>query len=295
MNKVFKLSDKEIKRCLKKLRAYGWNSVNSSNPYIEGQFKGKSLVAIIYSSGKVMFQGSEKSFEWQFIDDCLNKKSNYKKFVAHIGVDEAGKGDFFGPLVTASAFLDEHNYRDVIKLGVMDSKKVSDKKIRKMISEIESLCLFEVSILMPEDFNREYKSYQNINKLLAYQHSLVIEKLLQKLNKKDIACPFVLIDQFSKNPYRVSNVLGTLGKGIEFRQMHGGEADLSVATASIIARYHFIEAMDQLSNQWNIEFPKGATAVVEKGKEFVSKYGADSLSKVAKINFKTMEKVVSLF
>ena len=295
MNKVVKVSSKEQANCFDFFISSEWKRIEDSNQYVVWRLKGKGVIAIAYSSGKILFQGSDTSSDWILVEECLSSVLSKEKFQNHIGVDEAGKGDYFGPLVTAAAFVEEKNLEKLKGLGIMDSKKITDKKIAKIFDEIKDSLLFDVSILMPEEFNLLYKQYQNINKLLASQHSLVIENLLTKLDSLGRDCDYVLIDQFSKNPMRVKGVLGVKGRDVEFRQMHGGEADIAVAMASIVARYHFVQSMDKLSEKWNIEFPKGATDVVNVGKEFVAKYGVNNLTKVAKVNFKTTEQVVKLF
>lgn len=295
MNKVVKVSSKEQAKCFDFFISNEWKRIEDSNQYVVWRLKGKSVIAIAYSSGKILFQGSNSSSDWVLVEECLSFVLSKEEFKSHIGVDEAGKGDYFGPLVTAAAFVEKKNFEILRGLGIMDSKKITDKKIEKIFDEVRDSLLFDVSILMPEEFNLRYKQYQNINKLLASQHSLVIENLLTKLESLGQNCEYVLIDQFSKNSARVKDVLGIKARQIEFRQMHGGEADIAVAMASIIARYHFVKSMDKLSEKWNIEFPKGATDVVDVGKSFVSKYGVNNLTKVAKVNFKTTEQIVELF
>ncbi len=295
MNKVVKVSSKEQAKCFDFFISNEWKRIEDSNQYVVWRLKGKGVIAIAYSSGKILFQGGDTSSDWILVEECLSSVLSMEKFQNHIGVDEAGKGDYFGPLVTAAAFIEKRNLEKLKGLGIMDSKKITDKKIEKIFDEVSDSLLFDVSILMPEEFNLLYKQYQNINKLLASQHSLVIENLLIKLDSLDRDCDYVLIDQFSKNPMRVKGVLGVKGRDVEFRQMHGGEADIAVAMASIIARYHFVQSMDKLSEKWKIEFPKGATDVVNVGKEFVSKYGVNNLTKVAKVNFKTTVQIIELF
>lgn len=295
MNKVIKLSSEDIKSVLQRFLVKGWNLQESKNPHVLWSLHGNDLVVMAYSSGKVMIQGRDSSTEWRIVNQILESDESQASNVPHVGVDEAGKGDFFGPLVTASAYVDNNIYPKLISLGITDSKKISDKKIEKIFNEIKGLCMFEVSVLMPAEYNQLYKQFNNGNKLLANQHSLVIENLLKKLIEADKKVEFVLIDQFSKNKSRVSSVLGELGRSVEFRQMHKGEEDIAVATASIIARYFFVKSLEDMEKEWDFKFPKGATDVINAGKEFVKRFGQDDLNKVAKTNFKTVNQVFSLF
>lgn len=283
------LSMDEAKRVRDVLLSLGWKDADINNEYIALRMKNeKGAVVTLYTSRKIVFQGKE---DFTDIVQAIQGDSNVD-FVSHIGVDEVGKGDYFGPLVVVSCFVDEEFFKKVKAIGVGDSKKFSDSRILKMYEEMKEYPYYYPSIVSPEEYNRLIKETGNVAILLAKQHSKVIEMALEDLRRKKIECKKVVIDQFSSKQNRVKDELGTLGKGVEFEQYHKGESDIAVACASVFARAIFLEEMEKMSNEYYFDFPKGASHVIEQGKEFVKRYGADELGKVAKVSFKTTRKLV---
>lgn len=283
------LSMDEAKRVRDVLLSLGWKDADINNEYIALRMKNeKGAVVTLYTSRKIVFQGKE---DFTDIVQPIQGDSNVD-FVSHIGVDEVGKGDYFGPLVVVSCFVDEEFFKKVKAIGVGDSKKFSDSRILKMYEEMKEYPYYYPSIVSPEEYNRLIKETGNVAILLAKQHSKVIEMALEDLRRKKIECKKVVIDQFSSKRNRVKDELGTLGKGVEFEQYHKGESDIAVACASVFARAIFLEEMEKMSNEYYFDFPKGASHVIEQGKEFVKRYGADELGKVAKVSFKTTRKLV---
>lgn len=283
------LSMDEAKKVRDILLSLGWKDADINNEYIALRMKNeKGAVVTLYTSRKIVFQGKE---DFTDIVQAIQGDSNVD-FVSHIGVDEVGKGDYFGPLVVVSCFVDEEFFKKVKAIGVGDSKKSSDSRILKMYEEMKEYPYYYPSIVSPEEYNRLIKETGNVAILLAKQHSKVIEMALEDLRRKKIECKKVVIDQFSSKQNRVKDELGTLGKGVEFEQYHKGESDIAVACASVFARAIFLEEMEKMSNEYYFDFPKGASHVIEQGKEFVKRYGADELGKVAKVSFKTTRKLV---
>ncbi len=283
------LSMDEAKKVRDILLSLGWKDADINNEYIALRMKNeKGAVVTLYTSRKIVFQGKE---DFTDIVQAIQGDSNVD-FVSHIGVDEVGKGDYFGPLVVVSCFVDEEFFKKVKAIGVGDSKKFSDSRILKMYEEMKEYPYYYSSIVSPEEYNRLIKETGNVAILLAKQHSKVIEMALEDLRRKKIECKKVVIDQFSSKQNRVKDELGTLGKGVEFEQYHKGESDIAVACASVFARAIFLEEMEKMSNEYYFDFPKGASHVIEQGKEFVKRYGADELGKVAKVSFKTTRKLV---
>ena len=283
------LSMDEAKKVRDILLSLGWKDADINNEYIALRMKNeKGAVVTLYTSRKIVFQGKE---DFTDIVQPIQGDSNVD-FVSHIGVDEVGKGDYFGPLVVVSCFVDEEFFKKVKAIGVGDSKKFSDSRILKMYEEMKEYPYYYPSIVSPEEYNRLIKETGNVAILLAKQHSKVIEMALEDLRRKKIECKKVVIDQFSSKQNRVKDELGTLGKGVEFEQYHKGESDIAVACASVFARAIFLEEMEKMSNEYYFDFPKGASHVIEQGKEFVKRYGADELGKVAKVSFKTTRKLV---
>ena len=283
------LSIDEAKRVKDVLLSFGWKDADINNEYIALRMKSEEgSVVTLYTSRKIVFQGKE---DFTDIVQAIRGGSNVD-FVSHIGVDEVGKGDYFGPLVVVACFVDEEFYKKVKALGVGDSKKFSDSRILKMYEEMKEYPYYYPSIVSPEEYNRLIKETGNVAILLAKQHSKVIEIALEDLKRKKKECKKVVIDQFSSKQNRVRDELGTLGKGVELEQYHKGESDIAVACASVLARGIFLEEMEKMSDSYYFSFPKGASNVIPSAKEFLAKHGMDELSKVAKVSFKTTQSIL---
>jgi ribonuclease HIII len=177
-------------------------------------------------------------------------------------------------------------------LGIGDSKKISDGRIRDIYEEIKDYLYYYVSVVKPQQYNESIKKLKNVAILLAKEHSKVIEMGLKDLQEKDIECKKVVIDQFSSKKSRVVDELGPLAKGVKFIQFHKGESDIAVACASVIARAIFLEELDKMNEEYYFTFPKGASNVITAAREFVKKNGVEELEKVAKTSFKTTKKVI---
>ncbi|HGE5802518.1 TPA: ribonuclease HIII [Bacillus thuringiensis] len=203
-----------------------------------------------------------------------------------IGIDESGKGDFFGPLVTAGVYVNKKNAKILEELGVIDSKKLSDAKISDLAARIKSICPYDIVVIGNTKYNELYSKIKNLNKLLAWGHARVIENMLKKTE-----CRFALSDQFG-NEGLVKNALLDKGKTITLFQRHKAEEIISVAAASIVARDEYVSRLNQISSKYRLELPKGAsTQTIYIAKQFVSQYGKQELNNVAKLHFKTMEKL----
>lgn len=289
------LSKEEQSRVRDVLLANSWNEEFDSNQYVTYRLKSPlGSVAMMYSSGKLVFQGKE-----DFTSVIANiKQENGESeidFKPHLGVDEVGKGDYFGPLVVVSCFVNEEFYKRANLLGFGDSKKFTDIKIRKFFENVKEYPYYYSSIVYPSEYNELSSKYGNVSILLAKQHSIVIEKALKDLKSKDIECSYIVVDQFSAAKSRVTNELGELGKSVELRQFHKGESDIAVAAASIFARGIFLQEWDRMNEKYNFIFPKGASNVLDSAKLFVSEYGAEELRNVSKIGFKTTQEVLRMF
>jgi ribonuclease HIII len=203
-----------------------------------------------------------------------------------IGTDESGKGDYFGPLVIASAFVNGDTSPKLRGIGVDDSKKLTDKQIKTMVPAIKELCPYSIVIINNEKYNELYGRIKNLNRLLAWGHARAIENLLEK-----VECKSVLSDQFG-DPRLIENALMEKGKQVQLMQRHRAEENVAVAAASILARYEFVQRMEQMEEQYGIEFPKGAASiVVDTGREFIDKFGITGLKYVAKLHFKTTAEI----
>jgi len=202
-----------------------------------------------------------------------------------IGTDESGKGDYFGPLVIAGVYVNSKaQLQKLDYLGVIDSKELSDGQILKLAKEIKKICKYDIVTINPKKYNELYQTIKNLNKLLAWEHSRVIENLLATVN-----CSYVISDQFGDESF-IQNALMERGKKVILEQTPKAEENIVVAAASILAREEFLRRLYIMSRKFNVQFPKGASKLVEKAaKEFTRRYGKDKLDEIAKVHFKVTE------
>lgn len=289
--KTIQLDKKERENIKEILLGLKWKLEKSNNEYVV--FRMKSYLGstvMLYTSGKLVLQGNE-DFSNIFEEAADNSEAD---FVPHLGVDEVGKGDYFGPLVVVSCFVNSESLKLFKEVGVGDSKKFSDKKIMEMYSKLKYYPYYYASIVMPSEYNKLDEEIGNVAILLARQHSKVIEMGLGDLKSKNIECNTVVIDQFSNSKSRILNELGKFGQGADVQQFHKGESDVAVAAASVIARGIFVEEMEKLCYAYKFDFPKGASNVIPQGRAFVKKYGEKELGNVAKVSFKTTSSCLSV-
>ena len=207
---------------------------------------------------------------------------------AWIGSDECGKGDYFGALVVTAFYADKTSEVELRRMGVCDSKKLTDSQIEKIAKTIYSQFkgCFETILLKPETYNKLYgdmsRQGKNLNDLLAWLHSKAIETLYARHKCIEGA----LIDQFSK-ARKVERSLKTKLPMLNVIERTGAEQDIAVATASILSRYQFLQHHKEMSEHYGIAFPKGATSVIKTGREFIKTYSYKRLYEVAKLHFKT--------
>ena len=205
-----------------------------------------------------------------------------------IGVDESGKGDFFGPLVIASFLAGTKDYTRLRELGVRDGKLISENRLLDIDLVLRENYPHALVIIDPPQYNRRYKQIKNLNKLLAWGHAESIEKLSSK-NTADKA----ISDKFGKDVL-IEDELKRRKVSLEIEQIVRGEAAVPVAAASIIARAAFIREMEKLSEEYGVEIPRGASSLVDAaGRDMVKRFGIDILEKTAKIHFKNFKKVVN--
>ena len=204
----------------------------------------------------------------------------------HIGVDESGKGDFFGPLCIAGVLVNEKSEKLFTELGIKDSKKISDKKILELEKAIKANAVHSVVAISNGRYNELYANIKNLNKLLAWGHARVIENICENNE-----CDYALSDQFGDESL-IKSALMKYGRNIELRQMVRAESDIAVAAASILARATYVRKMAEMEQNYGVNFPKGcAQQVKDAAKEFIAKYGKSRLSEVCKTHFKTYNEV----
>lgn len=270
------------------LKGQGFEIASAPNCVFSAKKPGVSLS--LYQSGKIVVQGKDIApFIEFYLEPSILKtfsftnQAAYVDHTARIGVDEAGKGDYFGPLSVAAVFVNPNTIEHLLKIGIKDSKKLSDPQILKMADQIKTLCPFENILMFPKRYNELYDEFKNLNHLLAWGHSKVIENLSLKTG-----CHTVILDQFASSPKVIENAVLKKGLKLHLTQMHKAESDLAVAAASIIARAGFVRGIEKLEATYAQPFPKGASlAVLEAAKTYVAKHGKEKLDEVAKLHFKT--------
>jgi ribonuclease HIII len=207
----------------------------------------------------------------------------------HIGTDESGKGDYFGPLVVAGFYAPDDQAEVLRELGVRDSKALSDGRVRGIAASLREGYTHSLVVIGPEKYNELYAKFRNLNKLLAWGHARVIENILERID-----CARAVTDQFGDERF-VLNALMQKGRTIELVQRPRGEQDVAVAAASILARAEFVRRMEELSAQWSVDLHKGAGPPVEAAAAaFLRRHGATALPQVAKMHFKITERVLRL-
>jgi len=211
-----------------------------------------------------------------------------------IGVDESGKGDFFGPLVVAGFLAAEADLVLLKEWGVRDSKKLSDGRIIEIDERLRSRFAYEVVVVMPEEYNHRYKQIKNLNILLADCHTSAIIGAIAAGSKVNQKADLAVSDKFGKTE-RLDSALARQGCKLRVIQMVRGEAVTQVAAASIVARAEFIRRMESLSNEVGLDLPFGAAAHVdEAGRRLVAHHGPEILAKVAKCHFKNYQRAVAV-
>lgn len=266
--------------------------------HFAAEHRGENVNVAMYKSGKFVIQGKGTTDFIQFyLEPCLLGEArlgyehvhNPTMLDARIGVDESGKGDFFGPLVVAGVYLDATTAMQMHELGVRDSKAItSDTKIEALAKEIRAATKWDVLTIGNEAYNRLQAKMGSVNSLLGWGHARVIENMLAKVP----GAPKAISDQFG-NKRIIEQALMERGKKIELVQRHKAESDLAVAAASILARAEFVRRLKMLGKAAGVLLPKGASAAVEAAaRELVAKKGSAALATVAKLHFRTTQKVL---
>ena len=261
--------------------------------------KNKLSVAVYEKGPKVLVQGRdvEEFVQFELEPKILGEaKLGYEEvhspemFEPHFGVDESGKGDFFGPLVIAGVYVDRGIARKFLDAGVVDSKRIgSDARIRALADTIRksSLDLVETVLIGPAKYNELYEKFSNLNRLLGWGHARVIENLLAKKP----ACSRSLSDQFADARVITSSLLKH-GRKIVIEQRPRAESDVAVAAASLVAREAFINWLERKGKELGLRLERGASpSVKEAARKLVEMNGPAALREVAKVHFRTAHQI----
>jgi ribonuclease HIII len=261
--------------------------------------KDKLSVAVFEKGPKVLVQGKGTREFVQFeIEPKILEQAEVgyeevhspEMFEPHFGIDESGKGDFFGPLVIAGVYVDRAIARQFLDAGIRDSKRISsDAVIRALGKTIRSTpgAVGDVVTIGPERYNELYEKFRNLNSLLGWGHARVIENLLAKRPE----CARALSDKFA-DTHVIEGALLKRGRTIRLEQRTRAESDIAVAAASILAREAFVDWMDRRGKGFGLQLPRGVSArVKEIAGKLVEARGPEVLREVAKVHFRTAAEI----
>lgn len=277
-------------------RGYEFYSV----PYARFAARRLEVNVVCYESGKLVVQGKGTRDFVEFVlePEILREAKlgyetvlNPELLLPRIGIDESGKGDFFGPLCVSGVYVNADIVKRFTEAGIRDSKTIgSDKRIGDLAELIRNTpgCVTATVPIGNEAYNRLFAKMRSVNSILAWGHARVIENLLGQRHRMNPPPVRAISDQFAATKDVVGRALMTLGRELELVQRHKAESDVAVAAASILARNEFVVRLKKLERDWGIRLPKGASTMVDTAaKELVEKHGAAALGKVAKTHFRT--------
>ena len=258
---------------------------------------GKNSVKVLVYFGKkgikTIIQRDEKSDLYKKVKNIISDElmlelidPELKEPEEYIGTDECGKGDFFGPLVVAAVFVNSRTKNNLLKIGVRDSKELSDYQIGSLANEIKKIVAdnFSVVNINPKKYNEVYQQFGNLNSLLNWAHSKALSNLFEKIN-----CKTVITDKFSNKDLDISSL--SKHSDVEFIQETKAEKYVGVAAASIIARENFLYWFEN-GERAGMNLPKGSSIETEIfAKKLLSKIGKEKLNDLAKLHFKTYKKI----
>jgi ribonuclease HIII len=293
-----KLDDVQGKTLLAWLRGQGYTF--SEVPYTQYAASKEKINVLLYESRKLVVQGKGTQEFVEFVLEPLILKEarigyeevlNPDLYLARVGIDESGKGDFFGPLCIAGVYVNETVIKAWKSSGIQDSKNISsDKRMKEYADLIRNTpgCVSSVVPVGNEAYNRLYRSMKSVNAILAWGHARVIENLMLQRHRMSPKPVRAISDQFAADKGTVERALMGLGREIELVQRHKAEADLAVAAASILARDEFVSRLARLGKDLGVILPKGASAAVDgAARKIVETRGVEVLGTVSKMHFRT--------
>jgi ribonuclease HIII len=292
---TFKLSVSEQAGLTELLRHGNYRPVQVEHAAIAGETENCRIV--LYKSGKCLVQGKGASdFVLFTLEPVIlgQARHGYEEILdptltqARVGVDESGKGDYWGPLVVAGAYVDKSLLQAMKEMDVKDSKNISsDKKALDMGRNLRKLLGKRYSIVKigPKAYNRLYAKMRNVNSILAWAHARAIENVLEAVPE----CPRAISDQFG-NKKQVEQALMKKGRRIQLVQRHKAESDMAVAAASVIAREIFLRSLSDMEKKYQCSFPKGASETTRAaGVALLENKEPTILLETAKCHFKTTD------
>ena len=291
---------KEQQEALKILLNMG-NYKRKEVPHTLIAVEAQDCVVNLYKSGKCLVQGKgAQDFVIFFLEPNVLQSATvgYEELLnpdlvsPHMGIDESGKGDFFGSLVACAVYVDPDLAHAMQDIGVKDCKQLTDKAVFFIGNKTRQLLgpkRFALVAIGPEAYNRLYAKMRNVNTLLAWAHARCIENLIESVPD----CPRAVADQFGAKQV-IERALMKKGRKIKLEQRHKAESDIAVAAASVLAREAFLRGLGRLGETYGIQAHKGASEQVKASAiELVKKAGPEILLKTCKCHFRTADQVLA--
>ncbi|MDD2763621.1 MAG: ribonuclease HIII [Opitutaceae bacterium] len=297
---TIKLDDAQLEKLRVVCEAKGWEPFEVA--YARFAFRGPDVNVTAYDKRRIVVIAGKGTEEFVLhtletevtgaprlgYDEVLHPE----RFEPHAGLDESGKGDFFGPVVAATVIADKPAIGAWLKAGVKDSKLLADSQILKLddlIRKTPGAVAKTCACGMPKYNELMLRPGANLNRLLAWQHATALE---QALNEKWV--PWGLLDQFSKQPLAQRELAKKAVKHFDLKMRTKAEEDPVVAAASVVARAEYVRVMKKLSQRFGGPLQKGASGrVKEQAAEIIRKFGAPALGDFAKLHFRTAYEVVA--
>lgn len=266
-------------------------------PYALYQIKISDCVITAYASGKLVFQGKDAEAYVSLLSPATpqttkpqNAHPSHKNIYPQAGSDEVGTGDYFGPVTVCATYVQECDVAFLQALGIQDSKAIDDATIRRMAPQLIERLPHSLLILDNATYNRIHKE----NNMVAIKSKMHNQAYVHLRNKLNTLPTFCIIDQFvQKNSYyRYLQKEPDVVCDIHF-ETKAENKYLSVAAASIIARYAFLKAFDAMCAHYDFPFLKGAGSKVDENiRDFVALHGKEALFQVAKLHFANTKKAL---
>lgn len=313
MTITFKVSENTIKEMQEFLK----DDIRvKTPPYAVFQADDADTVITVYESGKAVFQGKDADLSSNFwierekylnpnkkldVTNSDNKETKKDDIYidpkiynsSSIGSDEVGTGDYFGPIIVTATLVDKSTRKLLEDLKIMDSKKMTDDKIRRCAPILMNKLPYVTFTLSNTKYNEMSSKGFNMNKIKAILHN----RVLFELSNKGIPYHKIIVDQFTtpRSYFSYLKQENIEDKVTKITFLTKGESKhLSVAAASVISRYRFLQEMDKLSEKYKVDIPKGASPKVDSvAKKILDSYGKNELSKIVKLNFKNTEKILN--
>lgn len=273
-----KLEKKKVEKLVERLKEKG---AAEKEPPEHASYKLnlKNGDLIVYDSGSIVYSGKGKEeLKETVIEELLKLEENLPK----IGCDEAGKGEFFGPLVVACVCADRECLKELLSLEVKDSKRLKPEKIKELGEKIKEKCKGVIRVIPPEAYNREYEEFRNVNLYLEKVYQEVLKKLLKRCKPKEI-----VVDKFSKRLEEVlkENIEKGL-KGVKVTVRERGESDPVVAAASIVAKSERLKAIKEFSKELGFEVKEGNV----ENRKLLNRIPKGELHRFVKLHFNIKER-----